>query len=97
MIEQSCKLAARSYAFQPNDKNTWEAVKTMICSFLTTIWKEGGLLGATADAAFSVQCGLGETMTPDDILNGLFIVTVKVAVVHPAEFITFTFQQQQAA
>lgn len=96
MLEQSCKLAARAYIFQPNDKNTWEAVKSMIGAFLSTIWKEGGLIGATPQEAFSVECGLGVTMTPEDLLNGLMLVTVKVAVVRPAEFIVITFQQQQA-
>jgi len=95
-LEQSCKLATRAYVFQPNDKNTWEAVKSMIGSFLTSIWKLGGLQGASASDAFSVACGLGTTMTGDDILNGFMNVSVKVAVVHPAEFIVLTFQQQMA-
>lgn len=95
-LEQSCKLAAQAYVFQPNDKNTWEAVKSMIGSFLTGIWKQGGLQGASASDAFSVACGLGVTMTGDDILLGFMNVTVKVAVVHPAEFIVLTFQQQMA-
>ncbi len=93
-LEQSVKLAARAYVFQPNDKNTWEAVKSMITSFLTTIWKEGGLQGAKAADAFSVQCGLGSTMTGEDILNGFMNVTVLVAPVRPAEFIVITFQQE---
>lgn len=95
-LEQSCKLAAQAYVFAPNDKNTWESVKAMIGSFLTDIWKQGGLQGATAADAFSVECGLGSTMTSDDILNGFMNVTIKVAVVRPAEFIVLTFQQQQA-
>lgn len=96
-LEQSCKLAAQSYVFQPNDKNTWEAVKSMIENFLISIWQQGGLQGASASDAFSVDCGLGSTMTGDDLLNGFMNVTVKVAVVHPAEFIVFTFQQQMTA
>jgi phage tail sheath protein FI len=96
LLEQSCKLAAHAYVFQPNDKNTWEAVKSMISSFLTTIWKEGGLQGASPSDAFSVECGLGTTMTSEDLLHGFMKVTVKVAVVHPAEFIVITFQQQMA-
>ncbi|WP_452598525.1 phage tail sheath C-terminal domain-containing protein, partial [Pontimicrobium sp. MEBiC01747] len=92
----SCKLAARAYVFEPNNKNTWESVKAMISSFLNSIWKEGGLQGATAADAFSVACGLGSTMTAQDILDGIMTVTIKVAVVHPAEFIIITFQQQQA-
>jgi len=94
MLEQSCKLAAHSYVFQPNVKNTWEAVKAMISSFLNTIWKEGGLQGATASDAYSIECGLGTTMTSDDILNGFMNVTVRVAIVRPAEFIVLTFQQE---
>lgn len=95
-LEQSCKLAAQAFVFEANTKNTWESIKAMIGSFLTTIWKEGGLQGASAADAFSVACGLGTTMTSDDITNGFLKVTVKVAITHPAEFIVLTFVQQQA-
>ncbi|WP_412468133.1 phage tail sheath family protein [Pedobacter sp. KLB.chiD] len=93
-LEQSCKLACRSYVFQPNDKNTWEAVKSMLSSFLTNIWKEGGLVGPTPADAFSVDCGLGTTMTGDDVLNGFMTVVISVAPIRPAQFIEFTFHQQ---
>lgn len=95
-LEQSCKLAAQAYVFAPNDKNTWESVKAMISSFLNDVWKQGGLQGASAADAFSVECGLGSTMTSEDILNGFMNVTIKVAIVRPAEFIVLTFQQQMA-
>ncbi|MCB0650033.1 MAG: phage tail sheath family protein [Saprospiraceae bacterium] len=95
-LEQSVKMAAHAYVFNPNDKNTWEAVKSMISSFLTTFWKQGGLCGASAADAFSVECGLGTTMTGEDILNGMMRVSVKVAVAHPAEFIVITFEQAMA-
>ncbi|MCH9659513.1 MAG: phage tail sheath subtilisin-like domain-containing protein [Bacteroidetes bacterium] len=95
-LEQSCKLACHPYVFEPNVKNTWEAVKSMIGSFLTTVWKSGGLQGASASDAFSVECGLGSTMTSEDLLSGFMRVTVKVAVVHPAEFIVLTFEQEMA-
>jgi hypothetical protein len=96
MLEQSCKLAAQAYVFQPNVKNTWEAVKSMIGSFLNSIWKQGGLMGSSAADAYSVECGLGSTMTADDITNGFMNVTVLVSLVHPAEFIVITFQQEMA-
>ena len=95
-LEQSVKLAARAYVFESNNKNTWDAVKSMISSFLSSVWKEGGLQGATAADAYSVQCGLGSTMTGDDILNGFMNVSVKVAITHPAEFIVISFQQEMA-
>ena len=63
---------------------------------LNTIWNEGGLQGASVADAFSVQCGLGTTMTSDDIVNGFMKVTIKVAITRPAEFIILTFQQQMA-
>ena len=95
-LEQSVKLAARAYVFDPNTANTWGAVTSMVSSFLTDVWKQGGLQGSTPADAFSVSCGLGSTMTADDILNGYMRVTVLVAVVRPAEFIVITFQQEQA-
>lgn len=94
MIEQSLKLAARAYVFEPNDANTWITVKSMISNFLTNLWKQGALAGAAPEQAFDVQIGLGATMTADDILDGKMLITVKVAIVRPAEFIVITFQQQ---
>jgi phage tail sheath protein FI len=95
-LEQSCKEAARAYVFEPNDQNTWAAVTSMINSFLTSVWQQGGLQGASAADAFDVSCGLGVTMTADDILSGYMRVKINVAVTRPAEFIVITFQQQMA-
>jgi len=94
MIEQSIKLAARAYVFEPNDANTWTTAKCMISNFLTNLWKQGALAGSLPEQAFDVQIGLGTTMTPNDILDGKMIVSVKVAVVRPGEFIVITFEQQ---
>jgi phage tail sheath protein FI len=95
MIEQSLKLSARAYVFEPNDAGTWITVKSMITNFLTNLWKQGALAGAVPEQAFNVQIGLGVTMTPNDILDGIMKITVQVAIVHPAEFIVITFQQLQ--
>ena len=94
MLEESIKLATKAYVFEPNVSSTWVTIRSMIRNFLTGIWKRGGLAGATPDDAFSVHVGLGETMTPEDILEGILRVTVLVAVSRPAEFIEITFQQQ---
>ncbi|MGH2645287.1 MAG: phage tail sheath family protein, partial [Chitinophagaceae bacterium] len=95
MIEQSLKLSVRAYVFEPNDSGTWITVKSMVNNFLSNLWKQGALAGSTPEQAFNVQIGLGATMTPNDILDGIMRITVKVAIVHPAEFIVITFQQQQ--
>lgn len=94
MLEESIKLATKAYVFENNVANTWVTVKSMIRNFLTGIWKRGGLAGSVPEDAFGVYCGLGETMTPEDILEGIMRVTVLVALIRPAEFIEITFQQQ---
>ena len=94
MIEQSVKFAANAYVFEPNVKNTWVAINSMISSFLTNLWKQGGLAGASPEEAFEVSVGLGATMSPTDILEGIMRISVKVAMSRPAEFIVITFQQK---
>jgi hypothetical protein len=94
MIEQSMRLAANDYVFEPNDANTWSLIRSMLNNFLTNLWSQGALVGATPAAAFSVAVGLGSTMTSEDILQGIMNISVKVAISHPAEFIVITIQQQ---
>jgi len=90
-IEESVKKSTAWAVFEPNTMTTWLKVKTMIASFLTDIWRDGGLAGATTDDAFFVHIGLGTTMTEDDIDNGKMIVKVGIAAARPAEFIILTF------
>ena len=72
------KLATRAYAFAPNDAGTWITVKSMLTNFLTDLWKQGALAGAAPEQAFDVQVGLSLTMTPNDILDDIMRITVKV-------------------
>lgn len=94
MLEESIRLASKAYVFENNNANTWVTMRSMIGNFLNGIWKRGGLAGATPEDAFSVHVGLGETMTPVDILEGILRITILVAITRPAEFIEITFQQQ---
>lgn len=94
MLEESIKNSAKAFVFEPNVANTWVSMRSMISNFLNGIWKRGGLAGAIPEDAFSVHVGLGETMTPEDILEGILRITVLVAISRPAEFIEITFQQQ---
>lgn len=94
MIEQSVKTAMEAYVFEPNDSSTWLKAKTSIDNFLTTLWKSGTLVGSSTTEAFETNVGLGVTMTPNDVLDGVMRVSVKVAISRPAEFIVITFQQK---
>jgi uncharacterized protein len=94
MIEQSIKNSVEAYVFEPNTARTWLKLKTSIENFLTDVWKNGSLAGATPSQAFEVNVGLGSTMTPNDILEGIMRVSIKVAITRPAEFIEITFEQK---
>lgn len=94
MIQQSIKNSVESYVFEPNVARTWLKVKTSIDNFLSDLWKAGTLAGSSPSQAFEVNIGLGNTMTPVDILDGIMRVSVKVAITRPAEFIEITFEQK---
>jgi hypothetical protein len=95
-VEQSIKLALDQFVFAANDGKTWVGAVSMVSNFLQGLWSQGGLMGATAAEAFTVECGLGSTMTPLDILEGYMIVQVTLQMIHPAEFIELTFKQKMA-
>jgi hypothetical protein len=96
MVEESCQNATRQFVFEPNDANTWVRVKGMIDNYLTNLWRVGALQGSKPEHAFYVAVGLNQTMTQDDILNGLLIVEIGLAVVRPAEFIVLRFSHKLA-
>lgn len=95
MIEQSVKLAMQAYVFADHKAETWEAARSTIGSFLHDLWKCGALLGADPSQAYEVLVGLGSTMTPDDILEGMMRIVIKIAINSPEEFMILTFQQRQ--
>ncbi len=94
MLEQSIKFACEPFVFRPNDTNTWLSVRTMCSNFLRSQWQQGALVGTSEAEAFEVECGLGTTMTPQDVVDGYMKVSIKVAISRPAEFIVITFQQK---
>lgn len=94
MIEQSVKSAVENYIFEPNTPQTWMRVRIAIENFLTSMWKRGALMGISPAEAYEVAIGLGDTMTPEDILDGVMRISVFLSVARPAEFIEITFEQR---
>jgi phage tail sheath protein FI len=92
-VEKSIQVGTQWVVFEPNDEGTWSRVRQTVTDFLTTFWRNGGLQGTTAKEAFFVACGLGVTMSQDDINNGRLIIQVGIAPVKPAEFVIFQIQQ----
>lgn len=97
MAEESTKNATEQFVFEPNDRNTWVRLKSMISNYLIQQWKAGALMGASEREAFYVHIGLNETMTEQDILEGRLIVEIGLAVVRPAEFIILRFMHKMLA
>jgi phage tail sheath protein FI len=96
-LEQSLDEGTQWVVFEPNDAPLWARVRQSIAAFLTRVWRDGALQGATPEEAFFVKCDR-TTMTQDDIDNGRLIVLVGVAPVKPAEFVIIRiFQATQEA
>jgi phage tail sheath protein FI len=94
MAEESIRKATEWVVFEPNDANTWLKVKTMIENYLSNLWKDGALAGATPKDAFFVKVGLNQTMTAQDILEGKLIIEIGMAAVRPAEFVILKFSHK---
>ncbi|MEM1291733.1 MAG: phage tail sheath C-terminal domain-containing protein [Cyanobacteria bacterium P01_H01_bin.162] len=91
-IEKSVELGTQWAVFEPNDEDLWARVTRTISNFLTGLWRQGALMGASPSQAFYVKCD-GELNTPDSMILGRLYVEIGVAPVRPAEFVIFRFSQ----
>ena len=85
-VEASIKEGIRWSVFEPNDLALWAKLKRTIGEFLTRVWRDGALFGATADQAFYVKCD-AELNPPSVRALGQVIVEIGIAPVRPAEFV----------
>jgi len=94
MIEESTQKATAFAVFESNTAGTWLKVRAMIESYLYGLWERGALAGPTPESAYVVNVGLGQTMTTDDVLNGIMKVRIGIAPSRPAEFIYLIFMHK---
>jgi hypothetical protein len=92
-IQQTVIAGLQPYVFAANDATTWQSVTQAASGYLTALFASGGLQGPTAADAFTVSCGLGTTMTSVDILNGILVLSIAVAIDHPGAFDQLSFTQ----
>lgn len=78
--------------FEPNDLSLWAKITRNVTAFLTTVWHDGALFGATAAEAFYVKCDR-ETNPPELREVGQVVTEIGVAIVRPAEFVIFRLSQ----
>jgi phage tail sheath protein FI len=85
-IEQSIEVGIRWAVFEPNNLALWQKLKRTLNEFLTRVWRDGALFGATADQAFYVR--IDEALNPPSTRAlGRLYIEIGVAPVRPAEFI----------
>jgi len=94
LIEESLQKATAFVVFESNNAITWLKVKTMVETYLESLWRKGALAGSTPEQAFFVNVGLGQSMTAQDILEGRLLVEIGIAAVRPAEFIILKFSHK---
>ena len=88
MIEQSIKRNASWVVFEPNDPTVRKSLKSEVSNFLRNVYRDGALVGATAEEAFFVKCD-EEVNPPESVDMGQLITVIGIAPVKPAEFIIF--------
>lgn len=81
---------------QPNDKTTWTNIINLVEANLNQKWKAGALAGSKPEQAFYVRCGLGSTMTQQDIEDQKLIIEFGFSPARPAEFIVIRLTQQMS-
>lgn len=91
-IKSSILLGTQWAVFEPNDARLWGSLRRNTGAFLTRVWRDGALFGATPDEAFYVKCD-EETNPPEVVEAGQVIVEIGLAPVRPAEFVVFHIQQ----
>ena len=94
-VEVSVERGTQWVVFEPNTASTWLRVKVSVENFLDQLWRAGALAGSSAQQAYRVRVGLGETMTETDIDLGLIIIEVAIAPAKPAEFVVFRFSHKR--
>jgi phage tail sheath protein FI len=85
-LENSIEQNIRWAVFQPNNLALWQQLRRVISDFLTKVWQDGALFGATAKEAFYVR--IDEALNPEsERALGRLHIEIGVAPTYPAEFV----------
>jgi Bacteriophage tail sheath protein len=91
-LRESIDESTQFVVFEPNNLALWQKIIRTVRAFLTEVWRDGALFGATAEEAFYVKCD--ESLNPPQVrMLGQVITEIGVAIVRPAEFVIFRISQ----
>lgn len=91
-VAESIMQGTQWAVFEPNDDRLWLRLRVATTSFLTRVWRDGGLFGSTPNEAFYVKCD-AQTNPPDEVDAGRVTIEVGISPVKPAEFVVFKISQ----
>jgi hypothetical protein len=92
MLKESIADGTRWIVFEPNSDQLWSEIRRDVGAFLTRVWEDGALVGATPQEAFFVKCD-AESNPPEVRDAGQVITVIGIAPVKPAEFVVFKLMQ----
>ncbi|MEL7355597.1 MAG: phage tail sheath C-terminal domain-containing protein [Cyanobacteria bacterium J06560_6] len=91
-IEKSIERGTQWVVFEPNDSDLWARVTRTVTGFLTGLWRDGALFGASPNEAFYVKCD-ADNNPHESMMKGRLHIDVGVSPVRPAEFVIFRISQ----
>jgi phage tail sheath protein FI len=94
MLRKSIYDGIQWAVFEGNDERLWSSLRLNVGSFMNSLFRAGAFQGSKASDAYFVRCGLGDTMTQDDIDRGEVRVEIGFAPLKPAEFVIVRIQQK---
>ncbi|WP_369939040.1 phage tail sheath family protein [Xanthomonas medicagonis] len=95
-IEQSLKISHQWTVFEKSDSMLWAAVSREINAFLTSLWREGALVGSNPSEAFNVICNASNNPAEAQAQGRLY-VDIGLAPIYPTEFIALPIVLTTAA
>ncbi len=91
-LEYSIVQGTQWAVFEPNDEPLWTRIRDSVSAFLYGIFRAGAFQGTTQQQAYYVKCGR-DTMTQNDIDQGIVNIQVGFAPLKPAEFVIIRITQ----
>lgn len=85
-LRESLRQGLFWVAESANDAALWASLRLSVAAFLDGLHRAGAFQGASPRQAYFVRCGLGDTMTPDDLARRRVVLLLGVAVMKPEEF-----------
>ena len=91
-LEESIDRGTRWVVSEHNDEALWGRLRDEVGGFMVSLFRGGAFAGRSPRDAYFVKCDR-ETMTQNDINDGVVHIVVGFAPLKPAEFVVLRIQQ----